>query len=313
MQSVPAFAEHSSDSVICFCFNKTSQQLQEAHSRLGSLTKVQRECGAGTKCGGCRLLLESIFNERPEEILKLGRHGGDRNICVRQGQRLMKGFVIADHRLNTVVYSSNCAPPQFGEQDMTMPVAYMLLDSSGKPVLHRTAIIGTNETFSFDARKENIPKPFYGMFLFNIGRANYGAGRFNSVWTNGISACSTHEVNNSGRPSVVLPTLVDLEFSRGSNSIHLALQNPHAYPIRLKFQIFAEAGNEVLCRYLDMPVLTTKWLNVSKEIFEPILAEKPTLRLGLRIESAPVDVKFSPTIYFFIHNLNTDLWSANHL
>ncbi len=309
----PPTAPTTSDSIVCYCYNRTSLQLREAHGRLGSLSALQQETRAGTKCGGCRFLLESMFGETPDEILDLDRDGGRRNICVRPGKHVMKGFVVADHRLDTVVYSSNAVPPQFAEHDMGMPIEYMLLDAAGKPILHRAAILGTNETFCFDTRKENLPRPLYGMLLLQIGRANYGGARFNSVWTNGVSACSTHEINDSGRPSVVLPIPVDAAFAQGPNTIRLAIQNPHSWPIRLALQVFDESGRELDRRYRDMAGHTTQWVDVMKEVFKPLLARHPRSRLVLRVESDPVRNEFAPTTYFFMRNLNTDIWNANHL
>jgi bacterioferritin-associated ferredoxin len=135
-----------SDSIVCYCFNRSSSQLKEAYERLGSLGEVQRETKVGSHCGGCRMILESMFGENPEEILNLKPNAGDRNICVKQGVRLMKGLVIANHRLDTVVYSSNGVPPQFAEQEISMPVEYMLLDMAGKPLLHRSITLKSNET-----------------------------------------------------------------------------------------------------------------------------------------------------------------------
>jgi hypothetical protein len=184
--------ESTPDSIVCYCYNRTSLQLRDAHARLGSLSALQQETRAGTKCGGCRFLLESMFGESPDEILNLDQQGSRRNICVRAGKHVMKGFVVADHRLDTVVYASNAAPPQFPGHDMGMPIEYMLLDMAGKPIIHRAAVLATNETFCFDTRKENLPRPLYGMLLLQIGISNYGAALYNSVWTNGVSACSTN-------------------------------------------------------------------------------------------------------------------------
>jgi bacterioferritin-associated ferredoxin len=306
-------ASTSHDSIVCYCYNRTSLELREAYARLGSLSALQQETRAGTKCGGCRFLLESMFGEAPDEILNLNQDGARRNICVRPGNLVMKGFVVADHRLDTVVYSSNAVPPQFAEHDMGMPIEYMLLDMAGKPILHRAANLATNETFCFDTRKENLPRPLYGMLLLQIGRANYGAARYNSVWTNGVSACSTHEINDSGRPSVVLPVPVDSAFAQGPNSIYLAIQNPHAWPIRISLQVIDESGRELDRHYRDMAGHTTQWADVMNEVFRPMLARHPDSRLALRVESNPVRNEFAPTTYFFMRNLNTDIWNANHL
>jgi hypothetical protein len=311
--TVPTAAKTASESIVCYCFNRTSRQLQEAHSRLGNLPDVQKETRAGTKCGGCRLVLESMFGENPDEILSLDGVPGERNVCVRPGHNLMKGFVVADHRLDTIVYSSNGVPPQFDGQDTTMPVEYMLLDMSGKPILHRAVTLQSNETFSFDTRKENLPRPLYGMFLFKMGRANYGGGRFNTVWTNGVSACTTHEINDSGRPGVVLPIPVDAGFLRGPNSLYLAMQNPHDWPIRLRLEPFdgkAAVGEPL---YRDLPAHSTQWLNAGKDVYKPLLADNPRARLMMRIQSDPLRMEFAPTLYFFMHNLETDIWSSNHL
>ncbi|MEO6096906.1 MAG: (2Fe-2S)-binding protein [Fibrobacteria bacterium] len=301
----------ASDPIVCYCFNRTSKQLRDAHARLGSLPEVQKETRAGTKCGGCRMILESMFDENPDEILSLGQ--GGRNVCVRPGSTLMKGFVAADHRLDTVVYSSNGVPPQFDGQDMSLPLEYMLLDSSGNPVLHRTARLESNETFCFDTRKENLPRPLYGMFLLRLGRANYGAGRFNTVWTNGVSACTTHEINDSGRPCSVLPVPVDDAFLRGPNSIFLAMQNPHDWPIRLRLEAVDANGAVLACLHRELPPRNSQWLNVLKEVFRPLLAEHAGARLTLRIQSEPRRMDMAATLYFFLHNLETDIWSANHL
>lgn len=306
-------ASTTPDSIVCYCFNRTSHQLRDAHARLGSLSALQQETRAGTKCGGCRFLLESMFSESPDEILNLNREGGRKNVCVRPGKHLMKGFVVADHRLDTAVYASNAVPPQFAEHDMGMPIEYMLLDMAGKPIIHRAAVLGTNETFGFDTRKENLPRPLYGMLLLQIGRANYGAARYNSVWTNGVSACSTHEINDSGRPSVVLPVPVDAAFAQGPNAIYLAIQNPHSWPIRLSLQVFDESGKEMDRSYRDMAGHTTQWADVMNEVFRPLLALHPRARLALRVASDPVRNELAPTTYFFMRNLNTDIWNANHL
>jgi bacterioferritin-associated ferredoxin len=311
--STPVDSKALTDSIVCYCFNRSSSQLTEAYGRLGSLSEVQRETKVGSNCGGCRMVLESMFGENPDEILNLKRNASDRNICVKQGDRLMKGLVIANHRLDTVVYSSNGVPPQFAEQEISMPVEYMLLDMAGNPLFHRSTTLKSNETFCFDTRRENLPRPLYGMFLYRIGRSNYGGARFNSVWTNGISACSTHEINDSGRPSVVLPIPVDSAFLNGPNILYLALQNPKSWPIRLLMQVFDEPGNELGQYYRDLPPNTTQWLNVSKEIFKPLISRNPNVKLVVRINSDPMRSEFSPTMYFFMRNLNTDIWTANHL
>lgn len=302
------------DSMVCFCFNKTRADLTEVHRRRGTLAGVQAETRVGSNCGGCRLLLEAMFGEAPGEVLSLrGSPESNPRFCVVPGTRLMKGFVAADHRLDTQIYASNAVPPQFGGQDTTVTVQYALLDGQGRRVLGRTLEWKTHETFCFDTRKVAIPRPLHGMFLLQIGRVNYGAARFNSVWTNGISSCSTHEINDSGRPSVVLPLFADREFLAGPNSVFLALQNPNPRAITVRISLFDEGGRALLDVPIAMEPGTTRWLDANREFYAKALEREPGARVALRIASDPVDVSTSPTTYFFFHNQNTGIWTANHL
>ena len=115
------------------------------------------------------------------------------------------------------------------------------------------------------------------------------------------------------RPSAFLPIPVDLDFLRGPNTIHLALQNPHDWPIRLQLQVFDGPGIDYAREYREMPPHTTQWVDVLKELYGPVLAAHPRAKLSLHIESDPVRMEFAPTLYFFMHNRNTDIWTANHL
>ena len=60
--------ERSADSMICYCNNLTREDLLRHHRRCGSLAKVQDETKAGKACGGCRVILQSLFGELPQEI-----------------------------------------------------------------------------------------------------------------------------------------------------------------------------------------------------------------------------------------------------
>ncbi|MDB5104283.1 MAG: hypothetical protein JWP91_1972 [Fibrobacteres bacterium] len=309
-----ADASANKDSVVCYCFNKTRGDLDASYKRCGSLAGVQAETRVGTNCGGCRLLLESMFGEAPGDILAMrGSPLTNSRFCVKPGTRIMKGFVAADHELDTLIYASNGVPPQFGNQDTTIPVEYALLDANGRRVTGRRFEWRTGETFCFDTSKVDIPRPLYGMFLFQIGRENYGASRFNLVWTNGVSSCSTHEVNDSGRPSVVLPLFADRAFLEGPNRVFVSVQNPHPRPIRLLFSLFDEANRPIAEFPIALDPGSTRWLDVNREFYGPALARAPSARVAMRIASDPVDVSQSPTIYFFFHNRNTGIWTANHL
>lgn len=302
------------DSIVCYCFAKTLGELQGCYRRLGSLAAVQQETHVGSKCGGCRLILESTFGEQPDEILSLrGDVSGNSRALVRPGQTVMKGFIVADQRLDSVVRSSNGVPPQFGSQDTTIPIEYMLLDQSGNKVLHRAALVRSHDTFTFDTRRENLPRPLYGMFILALGRGNYGASRFNVAWTNGASICSTHEVSSSGRPIVVMPVMVDEEFLRGPNTIFLAAQNPHHVPINVVFRFFDDAGNGAGEMPLTLAPASTRWIDANRELYGPALRRRPGSRLGLKIVREPLTMDTAPTLYFFMHNANSGLWTANHL
>jgi bacterioferritin-associated ferredoxin len=307
-------APAADDPIICYCFNKTRRDLEDAHRRCGSVAKLQDETRVGTNCGGCRLLLESMFGEAPDEIMALrGSPLTNPRFCNKPGVRIMKGFVIADHELDTRVYASNGVPPQFGGQDTTIPIEYALLDAQGRRVAGRTLEWKTHETFCFDTALADIPRPLHGMFLLKLGRVNYGAARFNLVWGNGVSSCSTHEVNDSGRPSVVLPLFADRAFLEGPNTVYVASQNPHSRPITVRYGLFDE-GNR---RLADFPVVLepghTRWFDANAEFYAPALERSDSACAALRIETDPVDVSCSPTTYFFFHNRNTGIWTANHL
>lgn len=309
-----AQAVSGDDSTVCYCYNKTRRDLLEAYGRCGSLAQVQAETRAGNNCGGCRLLLESMFGEATGEIMALrGSPLTNPRFCNKPGTRIMKGFVIADHELDTRVYASNGVPPQFGGQDTTIPIEYVLLDDSGRRVAGRAEEWKTNETFCFDTSAIDIPRPLHGMFLLMLGRVNYGAARFNLVWGNGVSACSTHEVNDSGRPSVVLPLFADRAFLDGPNTVYVSVQNPHPRPISVRFDLF-DSGNRSLAEFrAKLEPGHTRWFDVNSEFYSPALRANPSGAAALRIETDPVDVSCAPTTYFFFHNRNTGIWTANHL
>jgi hypothetical protein len=304
---------NASESVICYCKSLTLGMLEESFKECGNLGALQKRTRAGTVCGGCRVILESVFGESPDEILSLrGDPEKDSGMLIKPGSRIMKGFVVADHRLDSVVSACNGVPPQFGNQRTTVPVEYALLDQDGRMVLHRKTVFRTHETFRFDTAKEDIPRPLYGMFLYSLGRSNYGASRFNVAWTNGVSSASTHEINDSGRPNVFLPLVADPDFLAGPNRVYLAVQNPRPHAAKLRFRLLDRRGGAVSESILDLGPHSTRWLDVNRDYYAPGLALRPD-GVVLKIEADGLRAEIAPTIYFFFHNLNTDIWSANHL
>jgi bacterioferritin-associated ferredoxin len=327
--------------IVCYCHRLTVRDLTEEHRRAGSLAGVQTATRAGTGCGGCRALLESMFGQAPLEINQLDAGGiAGATACVKPGERVMKSFIVADNQLESRVYSSNAVPPQLGNCDSTTPVEYTLLNSHGKAVLRRQVTVQTNETFLFDTRREQLHRPFYGMFLYSLGRSNYGASRFNVAWAGSRSVTSSHENASTGRPDVVLPILVDHNFLNGPNTVYLALQNPHARPLRVLLRVFDVHTGEVfepaperaaggalqsLLRIFAMiqdggresgcllPPGGTVWVNASQDLYTPALRHRPESTVALRIYSPEMDTHRAPTIYFFLHNRTTDLWGSNHM
>lgn len=301
------------ESIVCYCNSLTLGMLKESFKACGNLKDMQKRTRAGMVCGGCRLILDSVFGEKPDEIIAL--HGDVDNssgALIKPGTRVMKGFIAADHRLDSVVSSCNGVPPQFGNQETAVPIEYALLDQDGKVVLHRKARLDTHETFRFSTAEEDIPRPLYGMFLLSIGRSNYGASRFNVAWSNGVSSASTHEINDSGRPNVFLPIVADKEFLAGPNRIYLAVQNPRAWAARLRFKLSDRHGKPVSESILDLAPHSTRWIDVNREYYAPGLAAGADGAL-LKVEADGLRADISPTIYFFFHNLSSDLWTANHL
>jgi hypothetical protein len=159
--------EKSTDSMICYCNNLTREDLLRHHSRCGNLAKVQDETKAGKVCGGCRIILQSLFGELPQEV-DSPDHGGvaGATICLKPGSRVMKAFIVSDDKLESSVYSSNAVPPQFADCNSTMPIEYAVFDHQGNTVLHRKESLKTNETFVFDITKNFLSRFMELLFIF---------------------------------------------------------------------------------------------------------------------------------------------------
>jgi hypothetical protein len=259
------------------------------------------------------VILNSLFNEEVSDPNNLNTTPTIGSSCVKPGQRTMKGFIVADGTLESRVCSSNAVAPQLGDCDSTTSASYALVDHEGKLVLERQVTLRTNETFSFDTRNENLPRPFYGMFLLTFERSNYGASRFNIYWSNGTSTASTHENASTGRLRVFIPILVDQRFIDGDSSIFLALMNPHG--TALPFQLAAynpDTGDEV-CWESSLAPHGSTWIDATKDLYSAALKKFPKGKFVLRIVTCSGDFYSAITAYFFIYNKKTNSWTSNHL
>jgi hypothetical protein len=300
------------DSLVCYCRRLTTGMLKSMHSKLGSLKAVEDATGAGKSCGGCKVILQALFREAASNDYNLEESPLVGSACKKPGNRLMKGFIVADGNLESTVYSSNGIAPQLGACDADTPIEYLLLDHRGVPLLHRQGILKTNQTFVFDTRKEELPRPFYGQFMLIFGRSNYGASRFNIYWGNKNSVSATHENSSTGRPRVILPLAVDKRFLAGSSKIYLGLMNPHQAAI--KFSITArdlDAQGEMVWES-ELPQFCSTWIDASSHLFKPALDTRPDARFVIEVKSK-TDMHHAISVYFFLHNQESDLWTVNHL
>lgn len=302
------------DPMICFCYRLTAGQLQAAYQKAGSLAVLQEETKAGRACGGCRVILHSMFNEEPSDINEVARKPAIGTSCSKPGSRTMKGYIIATGDLESVVYSSNAVAPQFGDCDATMTVNYALVDHRAQPIFIRQQVVKTNDVFVFDTRKENLPRPFYGMFFYELDRNNYGASRFNIYWTNGRSTTSTHENNDPGRPRVFLPLVATKDFLSGPTNVYMGIMNPHDRRLGFKIDVFnLDDHEQKITRpgYLD-PYNST-WIDVNQYLYKPALDQFPQGRFVLKLQADQLNIPGALVEYMFFYNKQEDIWTSNHL
>jgi hypothetical protein len=303
------------DSIVCYCYRLTTGDLKRSYKACGSLKGVEAATRAGTGCKGCKVILHSLFGETPTESADqqytnplIG------TACAKPGNRIMKGLVIADGELESTIYSSNAVAPQLGECDSSTPIEYALVDHRGKPVLVRQGFLKTNETFVFDTRQEDIPRPFYGMFFLSINRSNFGASRFNIYWSNGKSITATHENADTGRPICFLPFFIDQRFIDRSNEVYVAILNPHTDPIAFRLTIEDVDGNsEPLEWHATMDRYSTTWLPMNTLFFDLALKHNPLGRFSCKIHALGPHAGKAMTVYFFMRNKATNIWTVNHL
>jgi hypothetical protein len=302
----------SSDALVCYCHRLTTGMLKAAYAKLGSLKAVEEATGAGNACTGCKVILHSLFGEAASDHYNLAQAPVVGSTCKKPGNRIMKGFIVANDELESTVYSSNGVAPQFSDCDADTEIEYLLLDHRGQPVLHRKSALKTNETFVFDTRKENFPRPLYGQFLLVFGRSNYGASRFNIHWGNTRSSSSTHENSDTGRPRVILPLPVDRGFLEGNSAIYLGIMNPHQGTIPFSLSVRDLDSPGEMKWQTELPPFCSTWIPANDHLFKPAIDAHPEGRYVLEV-SALADMYRALSVYFFLHNKETDLWTVNHL
>ena len=300
--------------MVCYCYRMTTGKLREAYKRCGSLAKMQDETKVGRACRGCNVVLQALFGEEATgDILGIDRAVKSGTACMQPGSKVMKGFVIANDQLDSVVYSSNAVAPQLGACDSSTPVEYSLIDAVGNVVFHRHTTINTNETFVFDTRNEDLPRPFYGMFYMSLGRGNLGASRFNIYWTNGRYSASTHEQAGSWRPRVFLPIVVNESFLKRELDVYLAVVNPYARKLAYTARVFDVATEDQLIWSSELDAEQSVWINASDTLFRPMLEQYPGSDAVVEFESPDLNVRTALSLWFFIHHRKQDIWTANHI
>lgn len=310
----PTEAEsNNEDSIVCYCYRLTTGTLKAAYKKHGSLKAVEAATKVGSACTGCKVILQSLFNEVPSDAYNLDQPPSLGTACSKPGHRTMKSFIIANGTVESTVVSSNAVAPQFGDCDSSTEIKYTLLNHRGEPVLSRKQNIKTNETFTFKTVDEDLPRPFYGMFLLELGRQNFGASRFNVYWHNQNGACSTHELDITGRPRVFLPITIDREFLSGPNSIYIAVLNPHQRTMPFKLRVFEPDLGIHINWNSELPALCSTWIDANQFLYSKLLENPEAKRAVLEVSNNTLEPQEAITVYFFIHNRVSDIWSVNHL
>jgi bacterioferritin-associated ferredoxin len=307
----PSFEE---DATVCYCFRLTTGQLKSVYNQVGSLEQLQKCTKAGSACGGCGVILQTLFGERPQDINSLDKAPEIGSSCVKPGQRTMRGFIVASDGLESTVCSSNAVPPQLGSCDAGTEVEYTLVDHRGKLVLAGHQMLNTNEIFRFSTREHQLSRPFFGMFSLTYGRSNFGASRFNVYWSNENSTCATHENNGTGRPRVFLPFAFDARFLRGANQIYLAVNNPYGQPVPFQLCAFdLDDGPAATTWNAVLNPLNSTWVDINRDILQPVFEKFQRTKIGLKLEVADVNAHLALSVYFFLYCKKTNTWAANHL
>lgn len=302
------------DAMVCYCYKLTTGDLKAAYAKYGSLAHVESHTKAGTKCMGCKVLLRSIFNEEPSDPTnseaiapKVGTS------CVKPGNRVMTGFLVANGELESTVYSSNGVAPQLGDCDSTTQIGYIVYNHCGVPIIQKQETFKTNETFVFSTRDCDLPRPFNGLFELYFGRSNYGGSRFNVQWSNGFSTASTHEVGSSGRPRVFVPVVVDKRFLESETSLYVALCNSHVRPVTFKLTIYDVDDGRSISIPAGLDPKGSSFINATENIYRPVFERLGAGRYVMKVETDDLDLHGAVTVFFFMHHRGLNTWTANHL
>ncbi|MEY4667328.1 MAG: hypothetical protein RL518_27 [Pseudomonadota bacterium] len=307
-------SESDDNAIICFCYRLTAGMLRDTHRKLGCLQEVERVTRAGQGCSGCQVVLQSMFGETPSDTHTDGLNPMVGSSCFKPGTKLMKGFIVSSDELESTVYSSNGVAPALGGCDASMDVEYAVVDHQGSVVLSNSVRLSTNETFSFDTASAPLPKPFYGMFVMQLGRANVGASRFNIFWRDRHGgASSTHENGSTGRPKVWLPLLFTKETLASQTSFHLAVMNPHSVSKPFTVTVTDTRTKRSLVWKGGLNPYCVTWIDVSRELCAPALTEWPEGRLSVQLRTDDLDMYTALSTYLFTRNASLGLWSCNHL
>jgi hypothetical protein len=302
------------DAIVCFCYRLTTGMLKEAYKKCGSLQKVEELTKAGTGCTGCQVVLQSLFGETPTNHYVSGVDTIVGTSCVKPGSRTMKGLIVANNDLESTVYASNGISPQLGKCDTTTQVEYALIDHRGRPVHRGTEEVATNATFKFETHTLDIERPFYGMFLLTLGRANFGAARFNVYWrSRSGGVCSTHENATSGRPRLWIPLLIGQLVVEGPTTIYFALMNPASHSREFTITVYEVDRGDSLTWSSRLDSHCTTWINANEHLFKPAIQKFGDGRWTVKVVTNDLDVYAAISAYFFTHNKVLNLWSCNHL
>ena len=181
--------------LVCFCYRLTAETLKKTYAETGSLSALQEKTRAGMACGGCRIILHSLFGEVPQDPSQKRDIHAEGSACAKPGGREQKGFIISDGQIESTIVASNAVAPSLGDCNSTVDIHYTFFNQKGFPVLFGEKTVSTNDTFLLETKDLPLPRPFYGMLHMSIHRGNLGAWRYNIFWSNGVARTSTTKVD----------------------------------------------------------------------------------------------------------------------
>lgn len=301
------------DPTICYCYKITASQLRQKHRELGSLNAVLTETKAGSACFGCRGVIHAMFGETTDDLYDNNLNPSVGSPCVKPGEKTMTCFIVANGDLESRIFSCNATAPQLGYCDSSTPYEFAIFSPLGKNMLYRKGVVATGETFQFDTRSIDLPRPFHGMFVMRLGRENYGASRMNVQWGNECSVTSTHEISITGRPRIFLPVPVSARRVRTDNDIFLAVMNPWQKPVTFAIVVFDPETGQRLSWELALNPFNSLWINATEHLFQPALEKWPDGNFIVKVDSLERGHDDAVSVYFFFRNRHTNQWSSQHL